>query len=91
VKYYFNIELTDKCNAACPFCDRTLWPKNLEQAELTISDISKFFNGIKVSSVLFSGLYGDPVFCKDLIPIVEYFHFNKTSIEIGTNGSKKGI
>lgn len=91
MKYNFNIELTDKCNAACPFCDRTLWPENLEQAELTISDISKFFNGIKVSSVLFNGLYGDPVFCKDLIPIVEYFNFNKTSIEIATNGSKKGI
>jgi len=97
--FHFHIELTSKCNAACPYCPRyklgepTRNP-SLNLTELTIAKVKKIIPIDiikKIGSINFCGNFGDPMVCRDAIEIVDYFHTNNknTQIEIRTNGGPR--
>lgn len=88
-----HIELSSKCTLKCPRCPRTeLDPDSLNQ-EFSLEDFRRAFNLNTLgdlNSVLFCGDIGDPIYAKDLIPIVKYLKENsKANIKIVTNGSYK--
>lgn len=95
-KFHFHIELTTKCNSACPLCPRFVYGTphlnpRIRLNELSLKDIKQWFSVDfiqKIGSINFCGNFGDPISCKDMYPIVEYFHKSNPNIkiEIRTNG-----
>ena len=92
-----HIEVTSKCNVACPMCTRNIYGSvnnpHLPLKEITFKDINKFFPKKFISQlnhVMFCGVYGDPIMAKDLLSIVAYFKDNGCkNIWIHTNGSAR--
>lgn len=93
------VELSSVCNAACPQCDR-FKPGTLDTHEFLqqrIWTVSEFRNAFEpddlqhMENILFSGLYGEPTTCKDLLDIVKYVRdvSPDTTIDITTNGSTR--
>lgn len=97
--FHFHIEMTSKCNAACPYCPRYKLGEpsrnaSLNLNELNISQVKKLIPVEviqKVGTINFCGNFGDPLVCKDAYEIVEYFHTSnkKTQIEVRTNGGAR--
>ena len=98
-EFYFNniqlldIELSNRCNAACPMCARNIHGHSINPRlildELTLDDIKnidkKYLDNIEFINL--SGDYGDPLMCKDILEIVEYFlKITNARICIHTNG-----
>lgn len=100
-KFHFHIELTTKCNAACPICPRfikytPIRSHNIELWEMTIDKVKEWFPKEiikKVGSINFCGNFGDPCSCRDIYEIVEYFHINNKEIDIDirTNGGAQSV
>ena len=75
-----HLELTQHCQASCLMCDRNInggkVNPHLHMDELSFDDIKKMFpvEFIKqLHSINLCGNHGDPIFAKDLLPIVKYF------------------
>lgn len=92
-----HVELTDKCNAACPMCARNIngGPNNpnLKNTEITLEIFKKTFSVEFIKQlrrVYFCGNYGDPAVGKDLIAIMEYLRDISPEIYLGMN-SNAGI
>ena len=93
-----HLELTTRCNAACPMCARTapggrVNPK-LPLTELSLDDISTILPESfvrQLDQIYLCGNYGDPIAANDTIEILEYFRAANPSIELGmhTNGSAR--
>ena len=89
-----HLELTTKCNAMCPMCNRNFKGKirgNLPMLELTLADVKKilppsFVKQLKLVSLC--GVYGEPICAKDLKLIIKYFYECNKDIDIDlyTNG-----
>lgn len=89
------IELTTRCQAACPMCSRNfhgLMPNgNFKNIDWTVSQFKQIITlevlkYVKVISLC--GAYGDPLICKDLIDICSYIkEHSNAEIRINTNGS----
>lgn len=100
-KFHFHMELTTKCNAACPICPRfvsstPLRSNNVPLWEMTIEQVKKWFPielVKKIGSMNICGNFGDPCSCKDVYEIVEYFHVNnpEAKIELRTNGGAQSV
>lgn len=98
-KFHFHLELTTKCNSACPICPRYIigtpvTTSNIQLWEVTIEQVKKWYSHEliqKIGSMNICGNFGDPIVCRDLYEIVEYFHINNTKIKIDirTNGGAK--
>lgn len=89
-----HVEITNRCNAACPMCARNYYggstKENLLEDEWSITDIEKIFNKkIKnLQNVMFCGTHGDPIVAKNLLTSIEQIRSNfNTTIEVYTNGS----
>ncbi len=91
-----HVELTTRCNAACPMCPRMrsggLPNPNLPLTELTLADFSVLFPPTLLRSMrqfLFCGNYGDALTARDLLPILEYLKTEQPGLRIKlvTNGS----
>jgi MoaA/NifB/PqqE/SkfB family radical SAM enzyme len=91
---HWHIEPSSICTLKCPRCPREEVPESLLNRQLTL----KFFKeqigaeaiqGIR--KITFCGNDGDPIYCKELIDIVEWIKAinNNVSIVIITNGSHK--
>ena len=90
-----HLELTTKCNAMCPMCNRNFKGKvreGLPMEELSYQDIKKilpeeFVKQLKLISLC--GVYGEPICTKDFKKIVKYFYDCNPDIciDIYTNGS----
>ena len=91
-----HIELSTKCQAACPLCPRNDFGYKTRTdfpiAEMNISQFQSIFDNINnlnsLKKILFNGNFGDPLMCNDIIDILEY-SFNKwpdLEISIHTNG-----
>jgi MoaA/NifB/PqqE/SkfB family radical SAM enzyme len=88
----FDVEITNKCNARCPGCIRTvngdshpLLKQNI--TEWSLEDFinifpSKLVNG---NEFMFGGTVDDPLMNKNIVPIVEYILENDGILEIQTN------
>lgn len=91
-----HVELTTRCNAACPMCPRTRsggeQNPNLPLTELGLADFQVMFPPallVRLKQFLFCGNYGDAMVAKDTLPILEYLrqHNPKLRIKLVTNGS----
>ena len=96
-----HLELTDRCNAACPMCPR--YDQNtgdvagvVTGAQLHLEDIFQIMSASfiqQINRVNFCGNYGDPIVARDLLPIIEYFlRYNpQMRVEVNTNGSARPV
>lgn len=93
--FFWHFEVSSKCSLACPRCPRT---EKMGQYKITELDLNFFKNTFsedfiktEMERILFCGGQGDPIYCKELLEIIEYFKTIKPtiSIEIVTNGSYK--
>jgi MoaA/NifB/PqqE/SkfB family radical SAM enzyme len=96
---HIHVELTDKCNAQCPLCQRTdisdvsKTTKYVQNAEINLEDF-KLILGDSVNTLKsynFCGNYGDPLSAKDFLKIVEYVAAPDVRIGVHTNASVKTV
>jgi len=82
-----HLELTERCQAACPMCSRT-GNFLLTNSELSIGDIRKIFskNFVKqLNRITLCGNFGEPIVAKDCLNIVEYFRYSNPHLQITIN------
>ena len=92
-----HLELTDRCNAACPMCPRFVDGREapyIEGIELRLQDIQELFPPSfiqQLTALRLCGNYGDPIVAHDLIPIIEHFQTWNPNIftMVNTNGSAR--
>lgn len=95
-----HIELSSLCNSVCPNCPRYYMNSPNEIPELipqsiSIENFKKWFppeTMAKIQLLLFCGNHGDPVTCKDLLPIMEYCYQTlpkQGTLQMHTNGGMK--
>ena len=99
--FILHFELTNKCNARCALCKRTVLDNdtptqdpNLNLSEITLDNYKKIFynNENNIIKILLCGNLGDPIIAKDIFEITEYSLssvLNKTQgkFDVRTNGS----
>jgi MoaA/NifB/PqqE/SkfB family radical SAM enzyme len=93
-----HLEITDKCNAACPMCARNInggeENPQLTNSELSLNDVKSIFS-IKfikqLDRMFMCGNYGDPIVAKDTLEVFEYFRQSNSQINLSmhTNASAK--
>jgi len=93
-----HLEVTQRCNASCPMCDRNqnggaLNP-HINLDEITLFDCQKIFESkfIKqLDTMYMCGNLGDPIIAQDTIKIFEYFrnHNDKMWLSMNTNGGAR--
>lgn len=99
-KLTLDFELTSHCNARCPQCSRTNEKDNLKKHEwiplmsVSINQFKKWFPEDvvkKIKNFHFSGTYGDPGMCKDLLKICQYIMESSytTKVSINTNAGMR--
>ncbi len=86
-----HLELTNKCNAACPLCPRKSLPPT-KFTEVTLQNFKLFFPKKFLETLTdfnFCGNFGEPTLCRDIIPIHQYIHDINPRIRfnISTNGA----
>lgn len=93
-----HVELSTQCNAACPQCTRFKDEKGtlnewVSDTQWSFEDFKNMFPVETLShlaNIHFSGLFGDPCMCRDMIPIVQYIMDNSNSnVTVNTNGSAR--
>ena len=95
-----HLEVTQKCQAACPMCDRNqnggaLNP-HINLDELTLQDCQKIFTPSfikQLNTMYMCGNLGDPISATDTIRIFEYFrnHNEKMWLSMNTNGGARDV
>jgi MoaA/NifB/PqqE/SkfB family radical SAM enzyme len=95
-----HIELTDKCQAACPMCARNhsggKTRSFIKNKEISFEDFKKWFSIEFLSNLknFYScGNYGDPVFATDCLEIYDYVRTANPNarLAIHTNGSLRNV
>ncbi len=89
-----HIELTNRCNAACPMCARNVYggadKPDLNLTEWTLDDADRVFTDrfVNLRNIVVCGTHGDPAVAKECLPIIEAAK-SKTgaTIEFYSNGS----
>lgn len=94
-----HIELTNRCNAACPMCVRFFSNSPLLRPDLELGEISleQFKSWLlpeflkQIDLILFCGVHGDPCIANDTLEIVEYIIASSpsTKIRFNTNGGMR--
>jgi len=93
-----HLEVTDKCNAACPMCARNInggeENPQLPNVELSLADAKKIFEPAfirQLDRMYMCGNFGDPIAAKDTLEIFRYFRESNPKINLSmmTNGSAK--
>jgi len=93
-----HLEITQKCQAACPMCDRNenggVDNRHITNAELTLADCKKIFppEFIKqLKTMYMCGNLGDPIVAKDTLDIFRYFreHNSHMWLSMNTNAGAK--
>lgn len=88
----FHIEPTNICTLKCPRCSRTDFINQFgdkwTNKNLNLDDFKQFLD-IDLSNKVFyiCGMYGDPIYYKDLIPMVAWLKSKNALVTIVTNGS----
>jgi len=94
-----HLELTEKCQATCPMCDRNVHGgadnPNLGLHELTVSDIQKILppEFVKqLTKVYLCGNFGDPIVAADTLEVFKYLREQNKDLTLSMNtnaGAKK--
>jgi MoaA/NifB/PqqE/SkfB family radical SAM enzyme len=93
-----HLEITNRCNAACPACPRTGDFKGKLAGhmamsgwhDLTLSDIKEIHKEVPtLKEVNLCGNFGDPAAAPDFFKIVNYFADNNIRVIISTNGGPR--
>lgn len=93
-----HLELTTRCNAACPMCARNerggFKMQGLPTEELSLSDVERIFVPdflAQLEQIWLCGNYGDPIVARDTLKIIRYFQSQNPSLRVGmnTNGSAR--
>ena len=93
-----HLEITEKCQAACPMCPRNLKGgkdnPHLINAELSFEDCKKIFEPAfikQLDHMFMCGNYGDPMMAKDTLEVYKYFrkHNPKMWLSMHTNGGAR--
>ena len=79
------IDLTDKCNAACLYCSRNEEGRVIN-TDLQVEDIKKIITS-DVKSIEMCGNYGDASANRHLFPILDNLVENNVDVKLFTNGS----
>ncbi|MDP6552311.1 MAG: hypothetical protein QGH58_00700 [Arenicellales bacterium] len=92
----FHLELTDKCNAACPMCGRTQQMNRclpdmskVRNIELDLALIKRNFTPelcSKISEIDLCGGLGDPAAARECIEICDYFIGFDIKVVLSSNG-----
>jgi len=94
------LELTTRCNAACPMCPRNDFggetSSSLPNAELSLADVRAIFDEdflAQLERLYLCGTYGDPQMATEALPIIEWIRNTAPSLEIGmaTNGGSRDV
>ena len=75
-----HLEITQRCQAACPMCDRNqnggADNQHITNAELSLADCKRIFTPkfIKQLDIMYMcGNLGDPIVAKDTLKVFKYF------------------
>ena len=95
---WMHVELSSKCQAACPLCMRNDWGYKTRDdfplEEITLQQWQRLFDAERLPNlkkIQFNGNFGDPLLAKDLDLILDYCFEKWQDVEcvISTNGSIK--
>jgi len=93
-----HLEITQKCQAACPMCDRNMNGgddnPHIDLSELTLEDCIKIFPPYiikQLKTMFMCGNLGDPIIARDTLEIFEYFRHHNSDIwlSMNTNGGAR--
>jgi MoaA/NifB/PqqE/SkfB family radical SAM enzyme len=85
-----HIELTSRCTLACPRCQRTADPDQLQVGDLPLSIVKKTLtraNFPALRYINFCGNYGDPIYHRQFHRVIAHVRREGFRIRIETNGS----
>ena len=95
---HVHLEISSRCNAACPDCPRNFFGVNIvdnyAQCDLRLDQIKRIFPGEflqQLHTILICGNYGDFVTARDGVDCVEYFYQENPNLQvnISTNASAR--
>ena len=95
---HLHLELSSRCNAACPLCPRNFYgyPHNSGYTEhdMSLREVQHIFPKSFVQQldyILLNGNLGDALMNADTVPIVEYFRSTNPNVNImmSTNGGAR--
>ena len=81
---HIHLEPTQRCQAACPMCDRTN-NRHIKNAELTLSEFMQIVDidfVQQLNSLLMCGNHGDPVASKYTLDILRYLRVNNPNLHL---------
>lgn len=87
----FEIEITNRCNLACPRCSRTdmidQYPRFWKDADLDLGNFDDFIRPVlgDIETFEFKGTMGDPIFHPDFLAWVSWCKDHGKRIKIHTN------
>lgn len=91
----YEIEITTRCNAACPACARTYASNlgTLELKDMSLDHLMDIFDqyDISGSTFYFCGTLGDAMTHPDIYNIIEYMVYKGANLDIHTNGGSRNI
>jgi len=90
---HIHLEPTQKCQAACPMCDRTN-NHHIKNLELSIYDFKKIVDVEfvkQLNSLIMCGNHGDPIAAVDTLKMYQYLRENnpKMYLHMTTNGGAR--
>ncbi len=93
-----HLELTHRCNAACPMCARNVYGgainPDMPLSELSLADIKAILLPDligRLKRIYACGNYGDPIVARDCIEVFRYLreHGPDLNLDLHTNGSAR--
>jgi len=88
---YFEIELSNYCNAKCPACVREYSsPESLDNSNISLEQIKNLISQIpnpKNINFYFGGASGDPMMNPEIVEIIKYSAEHVKAVSMDTNGS----
>lgn len=93
---FYELEITQDCNAECPLCERTEAGMPLRgNPTMTLDDIKKIFptkDLIKGRNIGLCGTRGDPILNPQCYEICKYLHDNEVGfVTMSTNGGYNNV
>ena len=95
-----HLEITQRCQAACPMCDRNqnggADNQHITNAELSLEDCQSIFTPAfiqQLNTMYMCGNLGDPIVARDSLEVFDYFrqNNNKMWLSMNTNAGAKPV